>query len=278
MSMKKALFYTFLFIYIATAIVTLLGLTPLLPIPVGYMRILLPALLVETAAALVALFKRTDFFDSEGLHRKELEGQSYLSLETVKIIDLRGRVQLPESEKQTNPASRVTESDLYRIKKLNRHGNQLVFYYNTTGYGTEGGSLSHPGAEIQEVTNEEESLGKDPHLVKRYRIDIDTTDLGVGAHDMVRNRVTFINAFQGDSTEWFHTHIDFPTMSLTFVLLFPQDKPCTDLRGFRRVGRGEKEPVLPYDSAPRIFRGGEVGYWKVESPNLGAEYQLEWDW
>ena len=63
--MKKALFYTFLFVFASTAIITLLGLIELIPIKEEYLTKLFYALIVESIAPIIALFKRTEFFDEK---------------------------------------------------------------------------------------------------------------------------------------------------------------------------------------------------------------------
>lgn len=63
--MKKALFYTFLGIFIATAAVTLLGVTKLISIEKFYLRTLFAALIVELIGAVIVLFRRTDFFTED---------------------------------------------------------------------------------------------------------------------------------------------------------------------------------------------------------------------
>jgi hypothetical protein len=57
-----ALFYTFLIIFVVTSTVTLLGVLGIVPIREAYLNALLGAFLIELAGAVVALFKRTDFF------------------------------------------------------------------------------------------------------------------------------------------------------------------------------------------------------------------------
>lgn len=61
--MKKALFYTFLGVFIATAIVTLLGITNLLQVKDGYLGPLFTALLIELIGSVVGLYRATKFFD-----------------------------------------------------------------------------------------------------------------------------------------------------------------------------------------------------------------------
>ncbi len=60
--MKQALFYMFLFVFGATAVVTLLGITQLLQIQEGYLDQLFYLLIAESIAPVIVLFKKTDFF------------------------------------------------------------------------------------------------------------------------------------------------------------------------------------------------------------------------
>jgi hypothetical protein len=60
--MKQALFYMFLFVFGATAAVTLLGLTQMIPIQQGYLDKLFYLLIAESITPVIALFKKTDFF------------------------------------------------------------------------------------------------------------------------------------------------------------------------------------------------------------------------
>lgn len=67
--MKEALFYSFLVIFVATAIVTLLGLTGHLRIRPGFLKALVASLLLELAVSVIALYKATDFFDGSRFER-----------------------------------------------------------------------------------------------------------------------------------------------------------------------------------------------------------------
>ena len=74
--MKKHLFYTLLLIFIATAIVTLCGVTGVLSIKDEYLQPLIAALLIEIAVAIIGLFRKTEFF-SENIptHGQSLDGE-----------------------------------------------------------------------------------------------------------------------------------------------------------------------------------------------------------
>jgi len=63
--MKRHLFYTFLGIFLATSIVTLLGVIGAINIASGYLTSLVAAFLIELAGAVIAIFQRADFFSTD---------------------------------------------------------------------------------------------------------------------------------------------------------------------------------------------------------------------
>lgn len=63
--MEKTLFYTFIAIFAATALITLLGLIEAIHIEPSYLEKLFYLLLAEVIAPVIALFKKTNFFDEE---------------------------------------------------------------------------------------------------------------------------------------------------------------------------------------------------------------------
>jgi hypothetical protein len=71
--MKSHLFYTFLVIFIATAVVTLLGVTNVIEVRDGYLTGLVTAFLIELSGAVIAIFKSANFFapDQTGITAEE---------------------------------------------------------------------------------------------------------------------------------------------------------------------------------------------------------------
>lgn len=67
--MKEALFYSFLLIFVATAVVTLLGLTGHLKVRPGFLKALVTSLILELAISVIALYRTADFFDSTKFER-----------------------------------------------------------------------------------------------------------------------------------------------------------------------------------------------------------------
>jgi hypothetical protein len=63
--MKQALYWTFLSVFGATALVTLLGITGLLTIDKEYLSKLFYLLILEVIATVITLFKRTTFFGDQ---------------------------------------------------------------------------------------------------------------------------------------------------------------------------------------------------------------------
>ena len=63
--MKKHLFYTFLFLFIATAIITLGGITKLIQIDEFYLKGLFASLILELCGAVILMYRKVDFFDAD---------------------------------------------------------------------------------------------------------------------------------------------------------------------------------------------------------------------
>ncbi|EIV8480247.1 hypothetical protein M2G96_12305 [Vibrio vulnificus] len=61
--MKKHLFYTFLILFIATAVITLAGITRLIPIDEFYLKGLFGSLILELCGAVIFMYRKADFFD-----------------------------------------------------------------------------------------------------------------------------------------------------------------------------------------------------------------------
>lgn len=73
---REALFYSVISIFLITAIVTLLGVTEIIPIKSKYLTVLFSALIIELIGAVLGLFKATDWFGKADntLGSREIEG------------------------------------------------------------------------------------------------------------------------------------------------------------------------------------------------------------
>jgi hypothetical protein len=200
----------------------------------------------------------------------ERKKSTYVFEEVVKVLDL--RTEVFEGDKS---ASVIT--DYYQLIKGNKEKPELVSHYATMGERIEGVSLSHPhDFEWEEKTHSGHELGQDHHLRKEYELKIDLSHLAPGQSEQVINRLTYVKAFEGEHKEWLHTHMDHPTARLAMIILFPHDRPCKSIKGFTKSGR---EPLLEYrHPRPVRLENGSIAYWRVEGPEQGAQYQLEWEW
>lgn len=106
--MKIILFFTFWTIFVATAFITLLGITEVITIKDGYLGPLFGALIIELIGAVISLFRKADFFgskiESNVLTEKEsqdlkihhaLYGKSNSVEENLRSRIVDGKVEIP---------------------------------------------------------------------------------------------------------------------------------------------------------------------------------------
>lgn len=216
--------------------------------------------------------------DPGEIPKSELKGRAFLSEETVKILDMRNQEPTSPEEKLTVPRNRVVLIDHYRLKKIGEEA-VIKFPYATGGYGMEGSCISHPHAQKWlDKTDEQPEAGEDKHLRKQYEIQLDVKEVAKGEVLYVHNAVTYINAFEGPTKDWFHTHVNLPTKSLTIILLFPQALRCTSVKGTEKIGKDVAREVDREKGLPIRVDEGEIVYWRVPNPLIGAGYKLEWEW
>jgi hypothetical protein len=87
----------------------------------------------------------------------------------------------------------------------------------------------------------------------------------------------FSNAFTRQTEEFLSNGIEFPTGSLTQVLLFPDRKPCLHARGsaFQHFGAGDAELKV---CQPRVLENGRLVHWHVVQPAPHYSYLIQWNW
>jgi len=215
--------------------------------------------------------------DPGDIPEHELKGAGFLSEETVKILDMRNQKPAPLEHKLTIPTNCVVLIDHYKLKKLSDEP-VIKFPYATSGYGMEGSCLTHPNAEWFDRSNDPTEAGEDKHLRKQYEIELDVKEVAKGEIIYVHNAITYINAFEEKDKEWFHTHVNIPTKSLTIILLFPPTQHCEKIKGLEQVGRNMSKVVDKRSGLPIIVDQGKMVYWRIPQPRLGASYKLEWEW
>ncbi len=118
--MKKHLFYTFLAIFAATAVITLLGITGVLRIERAYLTTLLTASLVELAAALIAIFRRTEFFTDD-----EQKHVAVLARMREEHADAITRLQQEHAQRESEHTAALTARLQSEIERLAREKEDL---------------------------------------------------------------------------------------------------------------------------------------------------------
>lgn len=201
----------------------------------------------------------------------ELKGRAFLSEDTVRVLDLRNQKPLQAGEQ-----NRAHLVEHLRVKKI---GDEAVlkFPYATNGFGMEGGNLSHD-APLVDKTDELPEAGEDKHLKRQYEIELDLNGVAKGETVLINNAVTYINGFEGPDKEWFHAHVNLPTKSLTIIVLFPPALRPTSIKSTEQVGKAKAREVEKEKGLPVKVEGGEMVYWRVANPLIGACYKLEWVW
>jgi Zn finger protein HypA/HybF involved in hydrogenase expression len=121
--MKRHLFYLFLWMFGVTYAITLLGLIGVLHIEPGYLPGLFTAFISETAVAVIALFRGTNFFtdDDPGHESKDAHGKEIADTTTANaqaIAALKADNAKSEAE--------ILEVAQDEINKLNAANRQLV--------------------------------------------------------------------------------------------------------------------------------------------------------
>jgi hypothetical protein len=121
-------------------------------------------------------------------------------------------------------------------------------------------------------------MGEDLHLERRYEIQIDLGGLAKGEAVDIQNALTYISAFEGKEKEWFHSHVNIPTKSITLIILFPKSKLCKKIVGKYKIGSNPFVEIPKQKGSPIRIEDGKLVYWRITPPQLGMAYQLEWEW
>ena len=83
--MREALFYSFLAVFIATAVITLLGVMGRVRISPGYLKALFSSLILELVVSVLYLFQTTDFVNSSRFERYVKPAQQEFLWKEAKI-------------------------------------------------------------------------------------------------------------------------------------------------------------------------------------------------
>ncbi|MET7934479.1 hypothetical protein [Streptomyces sp. NPDC005322] len=196
------------------------------------------------------------------------EARSFSVQDLVKVVNLQNS---PSLDPQ-NPGSALL-SDAYLVQRESEGGTGLVSIYSTRGQ-LSASSASHPH---QYESGDYDST----HMVTNQAVGVPLSGLAQGVPSPVINRVAFIGAYDGVTDEFFETHIERPTKSLTIILIFTQRYRCTE--AFGSVQTGARSRVEPARVKPMILDDGRIVYWHVTPVKtdwlpIHARYRVRWKW
>ncbi|HKP36054.1 MAG TPA: hypothetical protein VJT71_04290 [Pyrinomonadaceae bacterium] len=231
---------------------------------------------LATAYLLKRIFEATP--PSEKSDTDESEGMSYSSDDTVQILDMRNQRPVRKTNEPNPTKNRVVLTEHYRLRK-HAEVSEIVFTYSTNGEGMEGACVS-PGfeQELRETTMDPRAADERKHLEKDYEIRLDVQSVPLGQPINLHIVVTYIGAFDGPDNDWFHTHVNFTTRSKILILLFPPGQPCLRVKAREKIGSEPERDVDPKKGLPLVLSDRRIVYWRVDSPQPGQKYKLNWFW
>jgi hypothetical protein len=190
--------------------------------------------------------------------------------EQIKVLDLR-----KWTENGRGPSRGGISQDQLRFGSLPPGFPELICHYATVGERASGTCLSHPrGSKWLEVKDLPNSLKRSAKVKRCFALHA-RLDASPSSMDLL-NEVVFDDGFEDASKGWFHSHVAWPTESLSLVILFSKHKPCQEIRALRQRHAGDA--FMPAAAQPFSSFGGEMVYWRKASPVIGELYQLEWEW
>jgi len=195
--------------------------------------------------------------------------------EAVKLLDLTRWQAVPPGSNGHAPENRVVLFDHYRFRELPPDLPVVTFQYGTMGKRIEGRCLT-PATRSEWINLSGAPVPGEPPMRSTGQVRVRPEPSPRRNGWELQNRVEYVNAFLGPEREWFHTHIIYPTESMTMLLLFPEHKRAKAVQGVCKY-RAE-EPFEPTERQPIASPEGRFACWRIPSPQLGATYQLEWTW
>jgi hypothetical protein len=123
-----ALFYTFLVIFAATAVVTLLGVVKVLPIEQENLRWLLGAFLIELAGAVIALFRGAPFFSKDELKKNIEPAKDEIDALKKAMAAVESKLAIPDAQRvspsiSAAPSPKVKQDAAIRMKQALASGD-----------------------------------------------------------------------------------------------------------------------------------------------------------
>lgn len=115
------------------------------------------------------------------------------------------------------------------------------------------------------------------YTVKPRMLEFDVSDIPVGSEFNLDVTKTYWNAFQNKDQSWVGITTELPTLSIDFLVIFPDDRPYKTLEYFatdearKRIDIKDSKYVIMDKNKTWIS-------WHIEKPRAGYGYHIDWEW
>ncbi len=203
---------------------------------------------------------------------------SGFELETYTIVfDLRSFKPIP-SKYRGKKHSYVVQEILQTIRKTSKSETYFLPAH-TSGFDVYVRSMTKEPRLTAIHANEADEravLGKYPVKPRLFEFDVSNIpDNGkFGLHILK----TYVDAFQNEDQSWVGVNVGLPTRSISYIILFPKDRPYTAFKRFANDSNSSPS-TLPSDEQ---FLADEENHlwiwWKITDPKPNYEYNVDWEW
>lgn len=203
---------------------------------------------------------------------KPAESHGIRVLRDTRLVDLRLSNFVPENT--TEKRSAVTLTRTLIIEILEPETATLEVEFATQGVDIHPRCLTH---EFQLLRSTRSMIHGQNELRVKYVLRIES-DQFHQTQEQVILEATYWNNSKPNRDEWYAA-IEKPTDMLTFVVLFPPNRPFKAYELLTGVV-GSGAAYLPFRGMSRQIPGASNSYllWEVPNPNAGHAYQVRWEW
>ncbi len=198
-------------------------------------------------------------------------------IEHVVVTDLRSYKEILDSDDLRTKTSPVVQRIRQEIKKSDISPAVYRLKGYTSGIDVYSDSITHRDEmKVYESEGLKEKIDN-RYIVKPRILEFDISDTTNGDNEvLLKISKTYWNAFQDDKQSWVGVSVGIPTRSITFLVLFPKDKPYSKFEHF--VNRNQKRIDSYNENYVLEDPDKEWIWWKIENPQTGHGYNIDWDW
>ncbi len=204
----------------------------------------------------------------------EATGTGFELIQHSIVCDLRSfrPVSSVDQEKQISP---VIQHVRQRIKKTGQEESKYRLWAHTSGLDVYSRSLTHQDRLTVFASEERRTVAK--YLVRPRVLEFDVSDDPDNREFTLQVTKTFWNAFQNPDQSWVGVVVGLPTRSISYLIIFPDDKPYTTFDLFANDANKNRID-LPAETYVLEDPGRRWLWWNIVNPKPGNGYNIDWEW